>query len=83
MESKPERKLSITKKILDLNDDSILDEIEHLLAESETVAYTSDGKPLTRAQYKSHLDKISSGIQSGAKTYSSDEVKEYVVNRKS
>ncbi|WP_069133114.1 hypothetical protein [Rhodohalobacter halophilus] len=82
MESKSERKISIAKKVLDLTDDSVLDEIEHLLAETETIAYTSDGKPLTKAQYKNHLESISSDIQSGAKTYSIDEVREYVINRK-
>jgi hypothetical protein len=81
MESKSERKISITKKILDVNDDSVLDEIEHLLEETETVAVTSDGQPLTRAQYKHHLEKISSDIQSGATTYSSDDIREYVLNQ--
>lgn len=83
MESKSERKISITKKILDVKDDSVLDEIEHLLAETETVAYTSDGKPLTRTQYKTHLEKISNDIQSGKKTYHSDQVRDYIANRKS
>ena len=83
MESNSERKISITKKILDVKDDSVLDEIEHLLAETEIVAYTSDGQPLTRTEYKSHLEKISSDIRSGGKTYSSDEIREYVANRNS
>lgn len=83
MESKSERKISITKKILNVKDDSVLDEIEHLLAETEIVAYTSDGQPLTRTEYKSHLENISSEIQSGGKTYRSDEIREYVTNRNS
>jgi len=83
MESNPERKLSIAKKLLDLNDDSVLDEIEHLLTENETVAYTSDGKPLTKTQYQDHLENISNDIHFGAKTYDSDKVREYIVNRKS
>ena len=83
MESNSERKISITKKILDVKDDSVLDEIEHLLAETEIVAYTSDGQPLTRTEYKSHLENISSDIRSGGKTYSSDEIRKYVANRNS
>ena len=83
MESTSERKISITKKILDVKDDSVLEEIEDLLAETEIVAYTSDGQPLTRTEYKSHLGNISSDVQSGGKTYRSNEVREYVTNRNS
>lgn len=83
MESKSERKISITKKILDVKDDVVLDEIEHLLAETETVAYTSDGEPLSRTQYKKHLESISNDVKTGKKSYQSDEVREYVTNRNS
>jgi len=82
MESNSERKISLAKKLLDVKDDSVLDEVEHLLAETETVAYTTDGKPLTKSEYQEHIENISSDIQSGAKTYQSDEVREYVANRK-
>jgi hypothetical protein len=82
MESNSERKISLAKKLLDVKDDSVLDEVEHLLAETETVAYTTEGKPLSKAEYQEHLEKISNDVQSGAKTYQSDEVREYIANRK-
>jgi len=82
MESNSERKISLAKKLLDVKDDSVLDEVEHLLAETGTVAYTAEGKPLSKAEYQEHLEKISNDVQSGAKTYQSDEVREYVANRK-
>ena len=83
MESISEKKLNITRMILDVQDDSILNEIEHLLSESETVAYTSEGKPLTRSQYSNHLEEIGRKVQEGEKTYSPDEVKKYILNRNS
>ena len=82
MASNSERKISLAKKLLDVKDDSVLDEVEHLLAETGTVAYTTEGKPLSKAEYQEHLEKISNDVQSGAKTYQSDEVREYIANRK-
>ncbi len=83
MESISEKKLNITRMILDVQDDSVLNEIEQLLSESETVAYTSEGKPLTRSQYNNHLEDIGRNVQEGKNTYSPDEVKKYILNRNS
>ena len=83
MESISEKKLNITRMILDVQDDSVLNEVEHLLSEVETVAYTSEGKPLTRSQYSNHLEEIGRKVQEGEKTYSPDEVKKYILNRNS
>jgi hypothetical protein len=80
MESISEKKLNITRMILDVQDDSVLNEIEQLLSEAETVAYTSEGKPLTRSQYSNHLEEISRKVQEGKNTYSPDEVKKYILN---
>jgi hypothetical protein len=81
MESKSDRKINITKRILEVKDDSVLDEIEQLLEGTETVAYTSDGKPLNRVQYNDHLENISLQVQSGTKSYSMDEVRDFVSKR--
>ncbi|MGS2740918.1 hypothetical protein [Sinomicrobium sp. M5D2P17] len=82
METTSDRKINITKKILEVQDDSVLDQIEQLLSETEIVAYTSNGEPLTKVKYIAHIEKISTGIQKGDKTYTSEEVKNYILNRK-
>lgn len=82
METTSDRKIDIAKKLLEVKDDSVLDKIEALLSETEVVAYTSGGKPLTRKQYNSRLEKISGEVHSEARTYTSDEVIEYVTKRK-
>lgn len=82
METKSDRKIDIAKKILEVKDDSVLDKIEKLLAEIETVAYTANGEALNRVQYKNHIEKISSDIKSGVKSYTSEEVRDYVTSRK-
>lgn len=82
MKTKSDRKIEITKKILEVKDDSILDKIEELLAETETVAYTINGEALNRVQYKNHIEKISTDVTSGVKSYTSGEVRDYVTNRK-
>lgn len=82
METTSDRKIDITKKILDVKDDSILDKIEELLAATETVAYTTNGEALNRVQYKKHIEKISTDVKSGKKSYTSGEVRDYVTDRK-
>lgn len=82
METTSDRKIDIAKKLLEVKDHSVLDKIEALLAEIEIVAYTSDGEPLNRKQYNSHLERISNDVQSGANTYTSGEVNEFATKRK-
>jgi vacuolar-type H+-ATPase subunit I/STV1 len=77
-----EKKISITKRILEVKDASILDKIEQLLEEAETVAYTSDGTPLTRKEYIERIENISSDVEARETTYSSEEAEEYIVNRR-
>jgi len=82
MDTKSDRKLDITKKILDVEDDSVLSKIEEILAETETVAYTINGESLNRGQYKKRIEDISKEVQSGGNKFTSDEVQDYVKNRK-
>lgn len=82
METTSDRKINITKKILEVQDDTVLEQIEKLLSETEIVAYTSNGEPLTRAKYIAHIENISTGIQKGEQTYTSEEIKDYILNRK-
>ena len=73
----------LAQYILNNAKDSVIDKIKALLEkEDETVAYTIKGQPLNKKEYISHIEAISKKIDDGAKTYTSDEVKEYVLNRK-
>ncbi|WP_312090928.1 hypothetical protein [Chryseobacterium sp.] len=73
----------LAQYILNNAKDSVIDKIKALLEkEEETVAYTIKGQPLTKKEYISHIETISKKIDDGAKTYTSQEVKEYVMNRK-
>lgn len=83
MENKSDRKVDITKKILEIEDDSILDRLEDILAGTETVAFTTSGKPLNREEYKTRIEKISEDVKSGGERYTTEEVQDYVTKRKS
>lgn len=73
----------LAQYILNNAKDSVIDKIKALLEkEGEVVAYTIKGQPLTKKEYISHIETISKKIDNGAKTYTSNEVKEYVLNRK-
>ena len=73
----------LAQYILNNAKDSVIDKINALLEkEDETVAFTIKGQPLTKKEYFSHIETISKKIDDGAKTYTSNEVKEYVLNRK-
>lgn len=74
----------LAQYILDNAKDSVIDKIKALLEkEGEIVAYTAKGKSLTKEEYISHIQAISRKIDDGAKTYTSNEVKDYVLNKKS
>ena len=49
-------------------------------SKDEIVTYTTNGKVLTKEQYKKHLNTISNSVKNGAKTYSTKEVKEFILN---
>ncbi len=73
----------LAQYILNNANDSVIDKIKALLEqEEEVVAYTIKGQPLTKKEYISRIQAISKKIDDGAKTYTSNEVKEYVLNRK-
>mgnify|MGYP003590177570 CR=1 FL=1 len=73
----------LAQYILNNAKDSVIDKIKALLEkEDETIAYTTKGQPLTKKEYTTHIETISQKIDDGAKTFTSQEVKEYVMNRK-
>jgi hypothetical protein len=43
------------------------------------VTYTTSGKGLNKEQYKIHINTISEEIKNGAKTFSTNEVKDFIL----
>ncbi|RZL31591.1 MAG: hypothetical protein EOP00_34935 [Pedobacter sp.] len=70
-----QHKTKIIQKVKTIQDEKLLDEIDTVLNGTYVLAYTTDGKPLTRNQYINHIESISESIANGAKTLTSAEVK--------
>lgn len=66
-------------------DEDMLQKIDELKNSNsnKNVIYTTQGKGLSKEEYINHVEEISNSIENGAKTFSSKEVREYVLNRKS
>lgn len=77
-----QHKTKIIKKVQSIQDEKLLDEIDTVLNGSYIVAYTIDGKPLTKNQYINHIESISESIANGAKTYTTEEVRNRVFSAK-
>lgn len=76
-------KIELVKQLLNVEKESVLDKIKAILSTESVniVAYTTSGEPLTEESYIAHIKQISNDIENGATTYSSKEVKDYVLNR--
>lgn len=70
-----QHKTKIIQKVQNIQDKKLLDEIDTVLNGNYIVAYTIDGKPLTKSQYSNHIESISESIANGAKTYTTEEVR--------
>lgn len=81
MDTLSAKKISLAKKILDIEDSAVLESLEAFLAETEIAAYTTQNTPLSSKQYADHLEKISDSVTQGARTFTSEEVRSFVVNR--
>lgn len=77
-----QHKTKIIKKVQGIQDEKLLDEIDTVLNGNYIVAYTTDGKPLTKNQYIDHIESISESIANGAKTYTTEEVRNRVFSAK-
>ena len=78
-----EHQTQVIQKILQVNNDSILSEIDEILKKNEIIGHTSSGKPLTQKEYIEHIESISNSIKNGAKTFSGKEVKNFVLKHDS
>jgi hypothetical protein len=58
-------KLDVMQKIMSVSTPSLLEKINNILDNEMIVAYTVDGKPLTKAMYNERLDLAEKQLQSG------------------
>ena len=74
-------KISLTQRILSINDISFLKKIDQFLIGTNIVGYDSSEKPITEEEYRADLDRINNEIDNGtAKLFSSKEVKNKIIN---
>ncbi len=58
-------KLDVVQKLLSVQKESLLNKINKILDKEMAVAYTVDGKPLTKSDYNKRLHKAEQQIKSG------------------
>lgn len=84
-----EKRKALAKWILE-TDENILNEVEAIYnvssqekeADSKFVAYTVNGEGLTKEKYIKHINDIRDSVNNGAKTYTTEEVRKYVLNNR-
>ena len=77
-----QHKTKIIQKVQKIQDEKLLDEIDTVLNGNYIVAYTIDGVALTRNQYINHIESISEAIVNGAKTFTTEEVRNRIFSSK-
>ena len=69
-------KLDVMQKIMGVSTGSLLEKINNILDNEMVVAYTVEGKPLTKAMYNERLQLAEQQLQSGEYTTQEDLEKE-------
>lgn len=84
METTNSSRKKLAEYILNEANDMVIEQIEQLIQEKKDniVGFTADGNSLSRTDYIEHIETISEKIKNGEKTYSAEEVREYVINKK-
>ena len=77
-----QHKTKIILKVQNIQDEKLLDEIDTVLNGNYIVANTIDGKSLTKNQYVNHIESISESIFKGAKTFTTEEVRNRIFSSK-
>ncbi|SHL55482.1 hypothetical protein [Flavobacterium xanthum] len=75
-------KNQIIKKLIAVQDEKLLEQIESILNGNYVVANTFEGKFLTKTQYIEHIEFISQSVADGAETYTSEQVRSHVLSQK-
>ena len=68
--------------ILSLSEESlsIVTAIKEQAMADETVAYSTKGEPFTKDRYLKHINDIRESVKNSAKTYTSKDVRDFVLN---
>lgn len=69
-------KLNLVKKILSLEQESIIKKIDEILENEMVVGYTVDGKPLTQKTYNERIELAEKQLKSGQTISQNDLEKE-------
>ena len=75
-------KNQIIKKLIDVQDEKLLEQVEAVLNGNPIVANTIEGKSLTRSQYIEHIEAISESVADGAETYTSEQIRSHILSQK-
>ncbi len=58
-------KIDLAKQLFNINKESVLSKIKAILDKEEIVAYTTDGKPLSRKTYLEAVESAEKDIDNG------------------
>ena len=74
-------KNQLIKKLIDVQDETLLDKIDAILNSEFIAAQTIDGESLTKSQYIAHIESISQSVADGAETYTSEQVRASILSK--
>jgi copper chaperone CopZ len=58
-------KIDLAKQLFNINEESVLMQIKSILDKEEIVAYTTDGKPLSRKAYIEAVKEAENDVENG------------------
>ena len=74
------KKINLTQRILNINNDKILDKISKLIDNENIIGYDIDGNPISEKDYVSDINNALQLFEEGKlETYSSQEVKNKIL----
>ena len=75
-------KTKIIQQVRNIQDEKLLNEIDTILLNNRVVAFTTDANSLSKNQYINHIETISDNVANGARTFTSEEVRNKILTSK-
>lgn len=77
------KKVRLIEWILSLNEDALIEveAIKNKDLDHDLVAYSTKGESFSQEQYVNHIKGIRDRVEDGASTYTTKEVKDFVLNQ--
>jgi peptidoglycan hydrolase-like amidase len=69
----------IISKLIAIQDEKLLEQIEVFLNGNLIVSQTLEGKSLTKSQHIERIESISGSVADGAETYTSEQVRSHIL----